>query len=184
MTAPTPAYRITAEPDEDDLREVGGLGLWSVSSSKPNCGLKHLRDDDITTFWQSDATQPHSVSVQFPRLVSLMRISFYVSFAEDESYTPQELSLYAGNNINELQEIGQLELKKPAGWVNVPLHGADERSPLRTHVLQLMVRANHQNGKDTHIRQIKVYSRAQYTAKEPGMAPYTSLEFLSHSCVR
>eukprot|EP00191_Tetraselmis_sp_GSL018_P010407 CAMPEP_0177606000 /NCGR_PEP_ID=MMETSP0419_2-20121207/17044_1 /TAXON_ID=582737 /ORGANISM="Tetraselmis sp., Strain GSL018" /LENGTH=42 /DNA_ID= /DNA_START= /DNA_END= /DNA_ORIENTATION= len=36
------------------LREVGRLGVWSVTSAKPGNGVKMLRDGKTDTFWQSD----------------------------------------------------------------------------------------------------------------------------------
>lgn len=34
------------------LKEIGNLASWTVSSSKPGCGVAALRDDDTNLFWQ------------------------------------------------------------------------------------------------------------------------------------
>jgi anaphase-promoting complex subunit 10 len=34
------------------LREIGNLASWTVSTSKPGCGVQALRDDDTNLFWQ------------------------------------------------------------------------------------------------------------------------------------
>uniref|UniRef100_A0A8B9GIQ8 Anaphase-promoting complex subunit 10 n=1 Tax=Amazona collaria TaxID=241587 RepID=A0A8B9GIQ8_9PSIT len=51
----------------------------------------------------------------------------------------------------------QLELVEPSGWIHVPLTDTHKK-PIRTFMIQIAVLANHQNGRDTHMRQIKVYT--------------------------
>lgn len=38
--------------DLSQLRDIGALAAWSVSSSKPNYGVEHLSDPNIKTLWQ------------------------------------------------------------------------------------------------------------------------------------
>jgi len=35
-------------------REIGDLAVWTLSSAKHGNGVEQLRDDQVTTFWQSD----------------------------------------------------------------------------------------------------------------------------------
>mmetsp|Transcript_36381 Transcript_36381/g.34405 ORF Transcript_36381/g.34405 Transcript_36381/m.34405 type:complete len:80 (+) Transcript_36381:289-528(+) len=43
------------------------------------------------------------------------------------------------------------------GWVTVPLPDPyGSTGPLMTHLLQLRILSMHQNGRDTHIRQLKI----------------------------
>ncbi|XP_073088717.1 anaphase-promoting complex subunit 10 isoform X2 [Manis javanica] len=51
----------------------------------------------------------------------------------------------------------QLELVEPSGWIHVPLTD-NHKKPTRTFMIQIAVLANHQNGRDTHMRQIKIYT--------------------------
>ena len=67
------------------------------------------------------------------------------------------ISVRVGNHFNDLTEVEQIEMSEPSGWVTVPLRDLDER-PVRTYMVQVAVLANHQNGRDTHMRQIKVHS--------------------------
>ena len=69
-------------------------------------------------------------------------------------------SIRAGNNFNDLGEIEQVELSEPSGWVMIPLKDINSQ-PIRTFMLQIAVLSNHQNGRDTHMRQIKVHSPVQ-----------------------
>jgi hypothetical protein len=40
------------DPTALGLKEIGNLASWTVSSSKPGCGVEALRDDDTSLFWQ------------------------------------------------------------------------------------------------------------------------------------
>ncbi|CAL3966762.1 unnamed protein product, partial [Diplocarpon coronariae] len=39
------------DPAALGLKEIGNLASWTVSSSKPGCGVDALRDDDTGLFW-------------------------------------------------------------------------------------------------------------------------------------
>lgn len=39
-------------PSAVGLKEISNLASFTVSSYKPGCGVKELRDDDINLFWQ------------------------------------------------------------------------------------------------------------------------------------
>ena len=49
-------------------------------------------------------------------------------------------------------------MEEPTGWVSVPLF-ANELTfeKLRTNFIQIAIITNHQNGRDSHIRQIRIY---------------------------
>lgn len=40
------------DPASVGLKEISNLASFTVSSYKPGCGVKELRDDDVTQFWQ------------------------------------------------------------------------------------------------------------------------------------
>jgi hypothetical protein len=40
------------DPAALGLKEIGNLASWTVSSCKPGCGIKALRDEDTGLFWQ------------------------------------------------------------------------------------------------------------------------------------
>lgn len=66
-------------------------------------------------------------------------------------------SFRCGTNFNDLQETEVFELNEPSGWVTIPLKDIDEK-PVCTFMVQIAVTANHQQGRDTHLRQIKINS--------------------------
>lgn len=167
--------RTTSLEVDEELRDLGHEAAWFLSSAKPGNGVEQLRDGSTESFWQSDGPQPHLINIQFQRKVKVSEICIFVCFKVDESYTPSRISIRIGTAHHDLQEIQQLELKEPDGWINVPLakprgdtelpSGCTLRDPemggavdfIRTHFIQLAILTNHQNGRDTHVRQIKVH---------------------------
>lgn len=84
-------------------------------------------------------------------------MAVYTDYKLDESYTPSRISVRSGTNFNDLQEIEVIDLNEPAGWVVIPLKDLNERL-VRAFMIQIAVIGNHQQGRDTHLRQIKVHS--------------------------
>lgn len=169
---------------DDDSREMAKKAAWSVSSCKPGNGVPSLRDDNLETYWQSDGAQPHLVNIQFQKKVKLQLLALYVDYKLDESYTPSKISIRAGDGFHNIKEIKTVELVKPVGWVHISLSGTDPRDTfIHTFMLQLAILSNHLNGRDTHIRQIKIYG------PRPNPVPnlpfhFTSKEFITYSTIR
>ncbi len=92
------------------------------------------------------------------------------------------ISIRTGINHNNLVELRSFEIHEPAGWVIVPTR--DVRSnPIKTWMIQIAVLANHQSGRDTHIRQIVVHSPTETSSIfiDP---KFSSIELASHSSCR
>lgn len=64
--APLPVGKSALEVGTD-VREIGHLAVWTVTSAKPGNGVELLRDGSKDTYWQSDGTQPHLVDIQFQK---------------------------------------------------------------------------------------------------------------------
>lgn len=164
---------VEEDDDEDDgavisfdpmllgLKEINNLAHFSVSSHKPGNGVEELLHDDLNKYWQSDGPQPHLLTIHFLRRVEIRAIRFYVDYNQDESYTPTSVMLSAGTGHHDLLEFASLALTTPVGWQEIDLSrvggGADGQS-LCCWIVQVKVKENHQNGKDTHIRGIKLYA--------------------------
>lgn len=140
------------------LRDIGSQASWWLSSCKPGFGVDHLRDNSLDTYWQSDGPQPHFINIEFRRKTSVKAICFYVDYRQDESYTPSRISIRAGNNMLDLVEVAKVEVVEPAGWVVVHLQAKEDS--VRAFMLQVAILSNHQNGRDTHLRQVKVFTPA------------------------
>ena len=135
---------------------------------------------------RGDALRPPSDPA---RQVSLCALAIAVDHRLDESYTPAKLSVRAGTNPRDLKEIAATSLDEPSGWVIVPLHPPDGRDRLAAHLVQVAVISNHQNGRDTHVRSVRVFApRPAATEGAPAAAgggvPFGTAEALQWASVR
>ncbi|XP_015908997.1 anaphase-promoting complex subunit 10 [Parasteatoda tepidariorum] len=172
------------EEQEGRVREVGPQAVWSLSSCKPGFGVDQLRDKWLETYWQSDGPQPHLINIQFRKKTTIQDIYLYADYKLDESYTPNRVSVRAGTHFHDLQEIEVVELNEPSGWVKIPLKDSYGQ-PIRTYLVQIAVLSNHQNGRDTHLRQIRVHSPVERHCFAAIKFPMlTSTECSQYSCIR
>eukprot|EP00873_Tetraselmis_striata_P038626 jgi/Tetstr1/458890/TSEL_004397.t1 len=180
------ATPVTELLESGGLREVGSLAVWSVTSAKPGNGVQLLRDDRDDTYWQSDGTQPHLVNIQFQKKVRLQQVSLYLDYRVDESYTPNRIAIRAGTSFYDLKEVKVVELEEPKGWVTVPLvEPGGRHSFMRAFMVQVAVLSNHQNGRDTHIRKVKVFGPRADSSRALGRTTaFSSLPFQMRAVVR
>ncbi|XP_066918106.1 anaphase-promoting complex subunit 10-like [Clytia hemisphaerica] len=173
-------------PEETALlvREIGQNAVWSLSSCKVGSGVNQLRDNDLTTYWQSDGPQPHLINIQFPKRTIISYISIYTEYKQDESYTPNKISIRVGNDPHDLQQFELLELDEPSGWINTEL--CKDNQNIKTFMIQIAVLGNHQNGRDTHLRQIKIFGPKHNTVdvKVPSIEQFVSVDMAQFSCIR
>jgi len=130
----------------------------------PACpGVEQIRDDNIDTYRQSDGAQPHLINIQFHKKMSIVEVALYLDYNLDESYTPKKIAVKAGSTFHDLVEVQLVDLHEPMGWVRLPLStnppssSTATSSLLRAYFIQICIIAMHQNGRDTHVRQAKVF---------------------------
>ena len=114
---------------------------------------------------RSDGQQPHFLTIHFLRRVEIRAIRFYVDYNQDESYTPTHILFYAGTGHHDLTQFAEVPLTNPMGWQDVPIAGCGggpDGHSLCCWIVQMHVKENHQNGKDTHIRGIKIFALDEY----------------------
>ncbi|KAK0204593.1 anaphase-promoting complex, subunit 10/DOC domain-containing protein [Desarmillaria ectypa] len=141
--------------------DISSRAKWSVSSAKFGFGVECLRDGDPETFWHSDGPQPHFITIEFPQKMPVQKLSIYLSHPLDDSYTPATLAIRAGTGSTDLQDVRIITLDKPDGWLTFdissePNDDGDGLKPIYAYVLQIIVMTNHQSGKDTHVRGLRV----------------------------
>ncbi|EON96755.1 putative anaphase-promoting complex subunit 10 protein [Phaeoacremonium minimum UCRPA7] len=93
-------------------------------------------------------------------MVEIRALRFFVDYNQDESYTPTHILWFAGTGEHNLIQFAESTLTNPSGWQDVQVEGSgggSDGNSLCAFVVQMQVKENHQNGKDTHIRGIKVY---------------------------
>lgn len=93
--------------------------------------------------------------------MAIREIRFYVDYDQDESYTPTRIIFRSGTSENNMLQFTSMDLVSPKGWQKVPLEGVGggpDGNTLFCWVLQMSVTENHQNGKDTHLRGIRIFA--------------------------
>lgn len=167
-------YYVRGLEDLDSLQllDLSPLATWKLSSYKQGHGLAQLRDDSPETYWQSDGSadnnmepqqnldavhlnNPHSVTLQFLKRVSLERISIFTNYLLDELYTPLKLKIMAGSSNWDLTEVCMVTLDKPIGWSHIIFKGVRGDGLLKCFLVKIIILANHQDGKDSHIRSLR-----------------------------
>lgn len=118
-----------------------------------------------------------------------VQIVIYTDFKLDESYTPAKISIRSGTTFHDLQEIHVQELHEPSGWHTIlpPRDAAtatESGALLRTHFIQVAVLANHQNGRDTHIRQIKIFTPRRLMGQHMNLPEFDTVSFQQFACLR
>ncbi|KAI8997549.1 anaphase-promoting complex, subunit 10-domain-containing protein [Pilobolus umbonatus] len=153
-------------PDHDQAL-VGGReiaqneAIWSVSTHKPQYGIDKLRDNNPLTYWQSNCSDPkkyHTVDISFFKATPIQQVSIFIDYFQDESYTPKAVSIRIGNTYRDLFEIMAFECGQIVGWINADLTTKNDGAPIPIFKLQVAISSTHLNGKDIHLRQLKVYS--------------------------
>ncbi|WVR09080.1 hypothetical protein IAU60_006141 [Kwoniella sp. DSM 27419] len=163
---------------EDERPELSHLASWSVSSHKYGFGVDNLRDGNDATFWQSEGPQPHLIELSFPKRVFVSAIAVHMSHPRDDSYTPSKISVRAGTGVHDLQEVRFMEFSKPDGWIPIimrPMEVSEsgvevEGPPIPCHHIRVQILANHLNGKDTHVRGLRVYGSPEQHRPRPQAA--------------
>jgi len=147
------------KPPEIDCPDISHLAKWSVSSFKFGFGPECLQDPDPDTFWHSDGPQPHFITVEFPRKMAIQKLGLCLSYRLDDSYTPAALSVRAGTSPGDLQEVRAVTLDRPDGWIIFDVSSENDGEgfkPIHAYILQVIILANHMNGKDTHVRGMRI----------------------------
>jgi anaphase-promoting complex subunit 10 len=154
-------------PPPPGHREISSLASWTVSTHKPGCSVAALRAPSTNLYWQSDGPQPHHLNIHFFKMVAIAGMRIYLSFDDDESYTPTLIRFAAGTGYHDLQEFSVMRFEKPNGWINVEWEGVGEGDDevLRCMLVQVRICENHQNGKDTHLRGLQIFARDKSAAR-------------------
>ncbi|KAF9328220.1 hypothetical protein BG006_008559 [Podila minutissima] len=116
---------------------------------------------------------------------SHIQLSFYNDSKLDESYTPQRISVRGGTDFHDLKELVMLELEDLSGWTNIKLEDSpgSGKAP-QVFLLQFAVLLNQQSGKDTHIRQLKIFSTKEPALIQDEQIPFEDPKFMQFANIR
>lgn len=120
-----------------------------LSSFKRDHGLKELLSPDTSEFWHTDDNLPHFVKLSFSKRTYIDHIQLTLSYFKDDSYTPEKLDVFAGDTTDSMEKIFSLSLFEPEGAVLLMVKSS-------MFYIYVVIAANHQEGRDSHIRHLKV----------------------------
>ncbi len=116
-----------------------------LSSSKKGYGLAELLSNSTNSFWSTDDVLPHAITISFHKKTYVHSINLLLSYSGDESYTPETISIHFMN-----KKVTQ-SFREPEG----------EKAILVGSIvfdIHILITSNHSDGKDSHIRGLKVMS--------------------------
>ena len=181
---------LTNKPESDRCRrEIGEFGIWTLTSAKAGNGVEQLRDDNVNSFWQSDGCQPHFLKIEFLKKFRISEIWIFLDYKTDESYTPNKISLQIENTFNEWIDYKLFDFEEPVGWYKMTLEERNSKGEVikpyfKLQGLQLVVLANMHNGKDTHIRCVKLFSPREHKSFEVSNPHFDSVEITQYQTIR
>lgn len=144
--------------ESQELICVNNLALWKASSSKTGNPIENILNDDPNSFWQSDGGQPHTIDIYFTHRMDIILLSLYFSLASDESYTPKLFKVYVGHSPSDAVFYKTFHIEHLDGWIGLTFGDNRADNLLKCQFLRLVFPINHENGKDTHLRGIRIYT--------------------------
>ncbi|KAF7696442.1 Anaphase-promoting complex subunit 10 [Cucumispora dikerogammari] len=121
-----------------------------LSSEKPGHGIKELFSyNNLDTYWSSDDILPHFIQIEFDYLQYIKQIQLHISFHKDDSYTPEIIDFFFGPTMDSLTKVTPRPYIEPMGITKVSI---DEY----VQYLFVEIKRNHSDGKDSHIRGLKI----------------------------
>lgn len=137
------------------------LAYWKASSFKVGNPIENAIDDDPLTYWQSDGLQPHKIDINFSKRVDIVQLALYFCLITDESYTPELFKINAGFSPSDASLYKTYEVKNVNGWVLLTFKGNRPHDDLlRCRFIQIHILSNHENGKDSHLRGLKIFGNS------------------------
>ncbi|SCU86394.1 LAMI_0D01882g1_1 [Lachancea mirantina] len=141
------------------LVDATGMGHFKASSTKEGYPIVSVMDGDPNTYWQSDGSQPHTIDVYFSKRVEIACIALFFSLFLDESYSPQIFEIYAGHGPSDATHYKTLHIGEINQWIALSFEDSrpDDRL-LMCQFIRFVIPTNHENGKDTHLRGLKLFA--------------------------
>ena len=140
----------------NNFRDISKSALWTVSSTKGGYEISSIFDGKKDTFWQSDSVPPHFICAQFSKKTYISKLSIYLSIQNDETYTPSEILIFIGDDPTRLIEFSKEDISQFQGWAEINLE-------ISTIFLKIEITKNHQGGRDSRIRLIKLLGGPNYS---------------------
>ncbi|KAM0676160.1 hypothetical protein GVAV_000123 [Gurleya vavrai] len=123
-----------------------------LSSYKHDFGLDELLSTKMSKFWNTDDNLPHFIELSFRKKTYIEEVHLFLSFSDDDSYTPEVLEIWSGLTREKMKMLRVCNAFEPEGAISMHV-GHD------CFFVYVIIRANHQEGRDSHVRHLKVYGK-------------------------
>jgi len=150
------SWMAVLPPGSGQISDISGEAVWTLSSCKEGLGVHQLLDYREETYWQSDGLQPHTITIEFQRKTDIDFLVMHLDYKLDESYTPSKIHVQTGASVLDLNDPKNVTFTEPAGWQLIDLRHLDTKKSVHAFVIVIQIMQNHQNGRDTHIRGLRV----------------------------
>ena len=84
----------------------------------------------------------------------------YIDFKRDDSYSPRNITIQIGDHESMLFDYASVKLENAEGWIEMDLRD-DQGQPVDCFCLRIVITGNHQNGRDSRLRGIRVFGLSQ-----------------------
>ncbi|KAM0684910.1 Anaphase-promoting complex subunit 10, partial [Conglomerata obtusa] len=119
-----------------------------LSSFKHDFGINELLSTDMSKYWHTDDNLPHFIEISFLKRTHVEMVQLFLSFAKDDCYTPELLEVWTGLVRENMRCVKKLNVFEPEGAISLSI---DEEC----FYIYIIIRANHQDGRDSHVRHVK-----------------------------
>lgn len=154
----------------ENLVNISNIAYWKASSFKNLNPVENVINDDPESYWQSDGSQPHSIDIYFSKRVEITLLAMFFGFVIDESYSPKVIKVYIGDSPSDLNYFEEWHIERITQWYVRKFTSFEEikrsnetrvgrKPPVKCQMIRFVFPVNHDNGKDTHLRGIRIYSR-------------------------
>ncbi|CCF60350.1 hypothetical protein KAFR_0J02860 [Kazachstania africana CBS 2517] len=161
--------------ERNSYLNISNLPLWKASSSKAGNPIENVLNNDCDTFWQSDGGQPHKVDIYFSKRVEIVLLAMYLSIRADESYTPKIIHVYVGHSPSDAVYYKTLEIRCINGWLGLTFEDNRDDGLLKCQFIRFVFPHNHENGKDTHLRAMRIYTPTGKKTMEDTMLGHSAV---------
>jgi anaphase-promoting complex subunit 10 len=123
-----------------------------LSTFKEGHGHAQLFSENPDEYWHTDGNLPHHVEIELEERKVLSEIVILLDHAHDKSYTPKELDIRCGKTRGGIRSVKKVFVNEKATSVEIPVEE-------ECVYLQIVILSNHQEGRDSRIRNLKLLFR-------------------------
>lgn len=137
------------------FEELSSIAKYEASSTRKGYGIMNICNCSENSYWQSNGTLPHVIDISFPQIVLISKISMFVDYNKDDSYTPSSAILLLGFDTSDLIQSGFAKFNKHTGWIHI--YSNDESPPTIAMHVRIVITCNHHDGLDSRIRCLNIF---------------------------